>query len=104
MAQCAMCLNAIAHDECRTEWHSDHMLPSCAAVAPGEFCEADGECGTQEINNCPGRDTGDPIDGLGADVYRRRACVGTASPSPPPMPPVAPPPPPAPPLSCSDPT
>eukprot|EP00966_Prymnesium_polylepis_P273811 6325111-Prymnesium_polylepis.1 len=55
-ARCGMCLIAISHAECRTEWHSDKMLPSCDGVAPGDFCEADGECDTSNINNCPGRD------------------------------------------------
>ena len=102
-ARCGMCLVAIARDECRTEWHSDQMLHSCDTIFPGDFCEADGECGTSNINNCPGRDADDLITGLGADIYKRLACTGSASPSPPPMPPRPPPPPPLPPLSCSDP-
>ena len=100
-----MCLVAIARDECRTEWHADTMLPSCDAVEAGAFCEADGECGTSNINNCPGRDSDDPVDGVGADIYRRIACAGgPLPPSPPPLPPLLPPPPPTPPLSCNDPT
>ena len=39
-------------------------------MAPGGYCEADGECGTGNINNCPGRDSGDSETGLGADIYR----------------------------------
>ena len=84
-----MCLVAIAHEECRTEWHSDMMLSSCDGIASGEFCEADGECGTSNINNCPGRDNGDLVDGdgLGADIYQRVACEGgPLPPSPTPIP------------------
>eukprot|EP00966_Prymnesium_polylepis_P196639 4556648-Prymnesium_polylepis.1 len=65
-----------------------------------EMCEADGECGTTEIDNCWGRDvkgpggsTGGDSGGAGAhnsDVYKRVECHAVPSPPSPPAPPPVP--------------
>lgn len=36
---------------------ADPTLPRCSAVAPGELCESDGECGTDaDLDNCQSKD------------------------------------------------
>ena len=59
------CLNAVEPSDCPEPIAAD-TLPPCDAVAPGELCEADGECRTSKtINNCH----------RWRDVYRREACI-----------------------------
>jgi len=117
-SSCGICLQKLdpannVGDACPHGWESDWRMHTCDLVAPGELCEADGECSTQEINNCAGRDnapsppgprpTGGTGKGTGAgngsgpqnaDVYRRIPCAE------PPPPPAAPAPPPVPCDSC----
>ena len=64
---------------------ADFALPRCSwfALGIGRMCEGDGECGTEEISNCPGRDAPDaspleavaPVGALkNSDVYRLVPC------------------------------
>lgn len=87
---------------------ADFALPRCSwfALGIGRMCEGDGECGTEEISNCPGRDAPDaspleaaaPVGALrNSDVYRLVPC--TTQPAPDQRPGrviIAPPPPPKP--------
>ena len=60
---CSICLVAATSSTCPMHMRSQHA-PSCAypGVEVGDWCEHDGECGTeQHLNNCPG----------GYDVYQR---------------------------------
>ena len=52
-AECGICLQALANndEQCPAGWMSDWRLHTCNEVAPGELCEADGECGTIELDN-----------------------------------------------------
>ena len=95
-ASCGICLQPIASGDCPAAWKSDWRLHTCDRVDVGELCEADGECGTTEINNCAGRDfdwgpgrrlTSSSSTTTAADVYRRVACL---YPAPPPSPPALP--------------
>jgi hypothetical protein len=92
------CLRAVPSDECPHGIGS--RTPNCNAngIAVGDFCEADGECGTSNLNNCqPG----------GFDIYQVEAKIPVppssppALPSSPPSPPASPPPP-FPPYTCPD--
>ena len=70
-ASCGLCLRLLTKDECPPPIHST-LLPPCDAVAPGDQCEGDGECGTDKtLNNCHGY----------RDVYVREQC----DPGPPPL-------------------
>ena len=104
LTECGICLQAIDAAQCPEGWESDFKLHTCDSVAPGELCEADGECGTVEVDNCNGRDPdvngwhhGRLLQGWHhegsprSDVYRRVPCT---------MPPSPPAPPPAPCGSC----
>ena len=93
-SSCGVCLQALssADPACPPFWRSDWVLFTCDKVGPGELCEADGECGTLEVNNCAGRDpgsSGQTGSRTAADVYRRVNCAypppPPAAPSPPPV-------------------
>lgn len=85
-SQCPnVCLEAVPASQCPcTTLNTDGCdLPNCSsATSIGAFCEADSECGTADINNCPQE----------FDVYRRVACSTTSISQPvPTMPPTRPP-------------
>lgn len=71
-ASCGICLQAVPYEQCPSFWKSDWVLHSCDKAAPGQLCEADGECGTTEVNNCAGRDR------HGGHGHARRAQAGAA--------------------------
>ena len=117
-ASCGKCLQKLAENDplCPAGWVSDVSLHTCDTAKPGEFCEANGECGTVEVNNCAGLDVNgrrlfgsitDALDNLpsnvqdmiggsaadymedalrASDVYRVVPCL--APPAPPPPPPI----------------
>lgn len=64
---CNICLQRVTASECPSYANIQNCAHSSTTV--GALCEADGECGTSNINNCnPG----------GWDIYRREvACVDT---------------------------
>ena len=49
-SECGMCLRPLHGFECPSPIVAD-TLPPCDAVAPGEQCEADGECSTSRTLN-----------------------------------------------------
>ena len=68
-----VCLRVVLPSACPT--NLDANTPNCqvGTVPIGGFCEADGECGTGNLDNCPG----------GYDVYMTIAAVTTGPPPPP---------------------
>jgi len=59
---CAVCLRVVKVVDCPSHLNTVlDLLPDCAAADFGELCEADGECGTSETNNC----------GYDYDIYRK---------------------------------
>ncbi len=56
-ASCGLCLQKLPAAECPAFWASSWMMHTCGKVPPGELCEAVGECGTTEIDNCNGIDS-----------------------------------------------
>lgn len=57
-ASCGICLQKLSPNsaDCPA-WHqASFFLKTCDEAEPGELCEADGECGTVEVDNCPGMD------------------------------------------------
>ena len=95
-APCGYCLRLLAGDECpkNVEDVGNAGFPPCEAgrVAPGQWCEADGMCGTSDvIDNCDYRTV---FGGTRPyDFYKRVACTLSPSPPPMPVPPLVPPPP-----------
>ena len=59
---CGVCLLAVKVVDCPSHLNTVlDLLPDCAAADLGELCEADGECGTSDLNNC----------GYDYDIYRK---------------------------------
>jgi hypothetical protein len=59
---CGVCLRAVKVVDCPSHLNTVlDLLPDCAAADLGELCEADGECGTSDLNNC----------GYDYDIYRK---------------------------------
>ncbi|KAL3913965.1 MAG: hypothetical protein SGPRY_007795 [Prymnesium sp.] len=76
--ECGRCLRAAKREDCaHAMWGGAWRLHTCDKVEAGELCEADGECGTTEIDNC-----------ALLDLYTRVACDTPPSPSLPYPPPV----------------
>lgn len=68
-SSCGICLHIVQGSACPDAIEID-ALPSCDIAMPGALCEGDGECLTDPtLNSCHGYH----------DVYRREACLPTAT-------------------------
>ena len=69
--QCGRCLLLVNASVCSSM--SYHGNTRCSVVKPGEMCEGDGECGSDDdANNCATQEGKEPLK----DVYLRVPCRG----------------------------